>query len=126
MVVKAERFGIVIPSGGTTVDTSHILAEGTRIKHIVLGYDTTSNAPPVRLSVELEFFDRPDEPHHHLVGGWVRSSSVPTHMNDIVWDGDLKVKDQTRLRIVGANNTGSDQRVYCYIMTEREDEQSLA
>ncbi len=119
MVVKAERFAIVIPNGGTTVDTSHILAEGTRIRHVVLGYDVGSNAPSIALSVELEFFDRSDEPHHHLIGGWIRSSSVPTHMNDLVWDGDLKVKDQTRLRIVGANNTGATRTVFCYIMTER-------
>lgn len=119
MVVKAERYELVIETGDTAVDISHILAEGTRIRHIALGYDAAGNFPPVLLSVALEFFDRSDNPHHHLVGGWIRSTSVPTHQNDLTWDGDLKVKDQTRLRIVGANNTGDDQRVYCYIMTER-------
>ncbi len=119
MVVKAERFDIVIPDGGTFVNTDHILAEGTRIKHITLGYDVGSNAPSVKLSVELEFFDRSDTPHHHLLGGWVRSQSVPTHAGDLTREMDLKVKDQSRLRIVGANNTGAVQTVFCYIMTER-------
>ncbi len=120
MVVRAERFQLVLDgTPGSTVDTSHILAEGTRIRHIALGYDSTGNEPSVVLSVALEFFDRSDTPHHHLVGGWIRSMSVPTHQNDLTWDGDLKVKDQTRLRIVGENQTGDDRTVHVYIMTER-------
>lgn len=119
MVVKAERFGIDIANGGTTVNTDHILAEGTRIRHLTLGHDSAGNSPPVRLSVELEFFDRSDTPHHHLLGGWVRALSVPTHSGDITRELDLKVKDQSRLRIVGDNNTGAAQTVFCYIITER-------
>ncbi len=119
MVVKAERFDIPVVDGGETINRTHILAEGTRIRHLALGYAGPENSPPIEMSVELETFDHPDTPQFHMLGGWVRALPTPTHMNDLTWDGDLKMRDQTRLVIAARNNTGGNRVVFCYIITER-------
>lgn len=109
-----QRFANTVSDGSTNVEKQD-LPDGHYLTHLSLGYDAAGNKPPVRAFVGLE---NESGEHSNLVGGWVRSASIPTHDRDPSWDGRLKIPAGSRLRFVGENNTGASQRIFCYYATE--------
>lgn len=110
---ELHRFPISVGDGGSDVAVQ-TLPEGQYLTHLALGYDAVSNKPPVRAFVGLQ----KGRVHTNLVGGWVRSTSVPTHDRDPTWTGRIKIPDQASLRLVMSNFTGSSQEIFCYYTLE--------
>ncbi|MCJ2531782.1 MAG: hypothetical protein LN413_05705 [Candidatus Thermoplasmatota archaeon] len=109
-----QRFPNSVGDGATNVEHQD-LTDGHLLTHITLGYDATSNKPPVRAFAGLE---NESGEHANLVGGWIRSTSIPTHDRDPTWDGRITIPAGATLRFVAENLTGSAQEVWCYYTTE--------
>ncbi len=108
-----DVFDNTIPAGGTNV-VHERLSDGVFLTHVALGYDAFGNSPPIRAFVAIEGAGLN---HMTLVGGWIRSTSIPSHTDDLVWDGAVQVPVEARLRFAASNDTGAEQTVRCYYST---------